>query len=170
MTGTVLVTRTYLRMLAADALRPARAAVGATTRRMTNCATDQYRELYRAVGDRWHWRDRNAWTDERLAEYLADPAVSIHLFEVSGEPAGYFELQRHQGGDVELVYFGLVPERIGQGLGGAMLTAAAKEAWRSGATTVWLHTCTLDHPVAIANYRARGFEPYRTESYEAPLE
>ena len=96
--------------------------------------------------------------------------MSIHLFEVSGEPAGYFELQRHPGGDVELVYFGLVPERIGQGLGGAMLTAATEEAWRSGATTVWLHTCTLDHPAAIANYRARGFEPYRTESYEASLE
>ena len=170
MAGTVLVTRTYLRMLAADALRPARDALGATARRVTDCAADQYRDLYRAVGDRWNWRDRNAWSDERLAEYLADPAVSIHLFEVSGELAGYFELQRHPGGDVELVYFGLVPERIGQGLGGAMLTAATEEAWRSGATTVWLHTCTLDHPAAIANYRARGFEPYRTESYEASLE
>ena len=170
MTGTVLVTRTYLRMLAADALRPARDAPGATTRRVVDCSPSQYRDLYRAVGDRWHWRDRNAWSDERLAEYLADPEVSIQLFEVAGATAGYFELQRHPGGDVELVYFGLVPERIGQGFGGAMLTAATEEAWRSGATTVWLHTCTLDHPSAITNYRARGFEPYRTENYEAALE
>ena len=170
MTGTVPVTRTYLRMLAAGGLRPAREAPGATTRRVMQCSPDQYRALYRAVGDRWHWRDRNAWSDERLAAYLTDPDVSIHLFEVAGEIAGYFELQRHPGGDVELVYFGLVPERIGQGLGGAMLTAATEEAWRSGATTVWLHTCTLDHPAAIANYRARGFEPYRTENYEASLE
>ncbi len=31
---------------------------------------------------------------------------------------------------------------------------------------VWLHTCTLDHPNALPNYLARGFTPYRTETYE----
>jgi hypothetical protein len=25
---------------------------------------------------------------------------------------------------------------------------------------VWLHTCSLDGPHALANYRARGFEVY----------
>jgi hypothetical protein len=27
---------------------------------------------------------------------------------------------------------------------------------------VRLHTCTLDHPGALANYRARGFRLFRT--------
>ena len=29
---------------------------------------------------------------------------------------------------------------------------------------VWLHTCTLDSPPALANYRARGFRVYRSET------
>ena len=169
MAATTLVTRTYLRMSASGALRPARPAPNAIARRVVSCSAVRYRELYRAVGDRWHWHDRDAWPDDRLAEHLANSAVSIHVFEVDGLTAGYFELQRHQNDEMELVYFGLVPEWIGKGLGGAMLTAATEEAWSSGASSVWLHTCTLDHPAAIANYRARGFEPYRTETYEAAL-
>jgi hypothetical protein len=28
---------------------------------------------------------------------------------------------------------------------------------------VWVHTCTLDGPHALANYEARGLRPFRTE-------
>jgi len=30
-----------------------------------------------------------------------------------------------------------------------------------GASRVWLHTCTLDHPSALANYKARGFRIFK---------
>ena len=166
MAATTTVTRTYLRMARPGQLRPARAVPNARAERIAPCTPARYRELYAAVGNDWHWHDRDAWSDERLAEHLADPSVSVYLFTVNGEPAGYFELQRHDDGDVELAYFGLYPHQIGKGYGGVMLTAAASEAWRLGATSVWLHTCTLDHPRAIDNYRARGFEEYRTETYE----
>ena len=43
---------------------------------------------------------------------------------------------------------------------------AVRDAWAMAPTRVWLHTCTLDHPNAVPNYRARGFVPYRTETYE----
>jgi hypothetical protein len=32
-----------------------------------------------------------------------------------------------------------------------------------GTTRVWLHTCTLDGPHALANYRARGFDVSRED-------
>lgn len=38
-----------------------------------------------------------------------------------------------------------------------------------GANRLWLHTCTLDGPAALPNYRARGFVPFRTEHYETEL-
>jgi len=41
-----------------------------------------------------------------------------------------------------------------------------RDAWSLRPRRVWLHTCTLDHPHALANYMARGFVPYRTEHYE----
>jgi hypothetical protein len=36
-------------------------------------------------------------------------------------------------------------------------------------TRVWLHTCSLDHPNAIANYRARGMTPFRVETGQADV-
>jgi len=41
-----------------------------------------------------------------------------------------------------------------------------RDAWALGPARVWLHTCTLDHPHALLNYRKRGFAPYKTETYE----
>ena len=164
------VTRTYLRMTSPAALRRTRhAGAGPRVQQIVPCPVDRYRALYQAVGASWHWHDRDAWSDPRLAEHLAQPGVHVHVLTVDEETAGYFELQRHDDGDVEIVYFGLVPRFIGRGLGGYLLTVAVEEAWRLGATSVWLHTCTLDHPAALANYRARGFEPYHTERYEATI-
>ena len=88
----------------------------------------------------------------------------------TGETAGYFELHREDDGAVEIVYFGLLPQYTGRGLGGALLTEAVERAWASGAARVWLHTCTFDHPAAIPNYLARGFTVFKTEEYTVPSE
>lgn len=127
------------------------------------------RALYGAVGHDYHWRDRDAWTDERLAEYLASPEVVVLVTWQGSEPTGFAELRRHEDGSVEIVYFGLVRAAHGRGLGKWLLTCAAKEAWAMEATRVWLHTCTLDSPAALPNYQARGFTPYRTETYTVEL-
>jgi GNAT superfamily N-acetyltransferase len=66
---------------------------------------------------------------------------------------------------VEIAYFGLLPEFMGRGWGKYLLSEAARQAWRAGATRVWLHTCTLDHPAALPNYLRRGFRPVREERY-----
>jgi len=34
----------------------------------------------------------------------------------------------------------------------------------AGASRVWVHTCTLDHPGALPNYIARGFRVYKEET------
>ncbi len=79
--------------------------------------------------------------------------------------AGFFELNRCDDGSVEIAYFGLVAAFMGRGIGKALLTRAAEEAWALGASRVWLHTCTLDSPRALPNYLARGFRVDRTETY-----
>lgn len=78
---------------------------------------------------------------------------------------GYFQLAFREadgGPDVEVAYFGLLPEWFGRGWGGWLLSVAVSTAWQQGAARVWLHTCTLDHPAALANYEARGFRRYDT--------
>jgi GNAT superfamily N-acetyltransferase len=126
--------------------------------------------LYRDVGEQWFWHDRLEWSDEDLAVHLASPEVGLWELLVGDESAGYYELQRHGDGGVEIAYFGLVPKFIGRGLGGWMLTHAVREAWRMKARRVWLHTCTLDSPNALPGYKARGFRAFKTERLEVEIE
>jgi GNAT superfamily N-acetyltransferase len=91
--------------------------------------------------------------------------VTVFVARVDKEVAGYFELEKHGDGSVEIAYFGLRPEFFGRGLGGELLTRAVEEAWRIGARRVWLHTCSLDSPRALPNYHARGFRPFKEEWY-----
>lgn len=167
--STVDVVRTYLEMRSPEALRPASAPSAAARVERVRCDVAMYRELYDRVGKRWYWRDRLAWSDERLADYLSREDVSVWVLRDGEEIAGYFELARLADGSAEIVYFGLVPEAIGRGLGKFMLTRAVEEAWATGAPRVCLNTCTLDGPAALPNYQARGFVPYMMETYRTEI-
>ena len=165
------VVRTYLELRAPSQLRPATHAGDAivTLVRLDPCPAEHYRALYREVGERYHWRDRLAWSDEALARHLDRPGVEVWELRVDGETAGYFELASHDDGSVEVAYFGLIERFFGRGLGKYLLTRAVERAWARGATRVWLHTCTLDGAAALPNYLARGFTPYRRETYAVEL-
>ena len=170
MSPLVDVLRTYLELRSPAQLRPARSEDPSVVFvRRDGITVDEYRHLYRTVGERWQWTDRNAWADERLADYLASPDVVVWECLVAGESAGYFELQRVDDGSIEIAYFGLIERFIGRGIGKAMLTRAAEEAWALAPTRVWLHTCTLDSPHALANYKARGFEETKRETIVVQL-
>ena len=161
------VTRTYLELTDPRALRGSADTGGAArVERLAECPPSFYRWLYATVGTPYRWMDRLGWRDDDVRAHLANPAVSVWLLSGGGAPAGWCELVRHADGSVEIAYFGLVPEFVGRGLGRRLLTEAAERAWALGASRVWLHTCTLDHPAALPNYLARGFRPYRTEEYE----
>lgn len=166
---TVRVHRTYLQLPSLAALTPGRGNPAATWERLAPCTPAEYRRLYREVGEQWHWLDRAGWSDEQLARHLARPEIAVWVLRDVGEEAGWVELERHDDGATEIVYFGLKPGFIGRGLGAEMLARAARTAFAEGATRVWLHTCSLDSPMALPNYLARGFVPYREEDYEARL-
>jgi GNAT superfamily N-acetyltransferase len=165
-----LVTRTYLEMTAPADHRPAPdPRSGTSVLRAVDCSVSFYRYLYGEVGRAYHWRDRLSWTDEQVGALLADSTISVWVMYREGTPLGFFELRAHHDGSVEIAYFGLLPEFVGQGLGKLMLSAAVDRAWSSGARRVWLHTCTLDSPAALPNYLARGFRPFREERYKVEL-
>jgi ribosomal protein S18 acetylase RimI-like enzyme len=169
------VTRTYLEMRSPDALRARPEGTrldDAHVRfeRVHACPISFFRYLYREVGRAHHWVDRLTWSDEQVAQRLANANVSLWVLYVDGSPAGYAELERHADGSTEIAYFGLLPEFTRRGLGKLMLTATVKRAWEEGASRVWLHTCTLDDPAALPNYIKRGFEPYKEETYSVDVE
>lgn len=161
------VVRTYLELRQP----PARDSVvawppGVTLTLEAPCTVALARALYASVGRTYHWYDRDAWTDERLAAHLADPHVAVWVLRDDARAIGYFELAREADGSVEIVYFGLIPNAHGKGLGKRLLEAAINAGFAAPAPRVWLHTCTLDHAAALPNYKARGFVPFRTERYD----
>jgi GNAT superfamily N-acetyltransferase len=160
-----LVTTTHLEMTSREQLRPVPASTTAFNLvRVEIPCPELNRFLYTTVGAKWCWYSRRSWTKDRWLAYLDRPELETWVAYVSGTPAGYFELERQSAGNVEIVYFGLLPGFIGKGLGGPLLTAAVNRAWDTGATRVWVHTCDLDHPKALANYQARGFHIFHVES------
>ena len=136
--------------------------------RLPNPSPDLYRTCYRTVGEAFHWFDRWDWSDDEIAQHLADPAIQLFVAKrTSGALSGWYELRRVVEDDsVEIAYFGIVAAEFGRGFGKHLLSSAVRDAWALGPARVWLHTCTLDHPNALPNYLARGFAPYRTETYE----
>lgn len=168
---TVAVTRTYLELTNPAELRGVSFSdPAARIERRAPCPLATYRRLYQEVGQDWFWHSRLEWSDEKLAAHLAQPSVSVYELMVGNDSAGYFELQRHDDGSVEIEYFGLNPRFIGRRLGGAMLTRAVEEGFGLGASKVWLHTCTLDSEHALPNYKSRGFRPFKTEKLEVDID
>ncbi|RLQ22421.1 GNAT family N-acetyltransferase [Seongchinamella sediminis] len=154
----------YLEMRAPGQLLPGSDAPGLT---ITEARVKQWpfnRFLYQFVGGPWDWNDKLGWSAQQWQDYAEAADLRTWVGYSEGSPAGYFELQKQAGNEVEIKYFGLTPAFIGQGLGGTLLTAAIEQAWAWGEVQrVWVHTCSLDHPGALANYQARGMTLYRTE-------
>ncbi len=124
------------------------------------------RFLYLAVGAKWCWYMRLSWSYQQWVEFLSRSGVVTWVAYIEGTPIGYFELEKQKDGNVEIAYFGLISEFIGQGYGRSLLEDAIRTAWELGGKRVWLHTCTLDHPQALSNYLARGFEIFKEEEFE----
>ncbi|MFP5328710.1 MAG: GNAT family N-acetyltransferase [Alphaproteobacteria bacterium] len=131
-------------------------------RRVERPDLDQYRALFRLVGAPWLWFSRLALDDSKLAAVLHDPAVELYLVESEEEEsAGMLELDFREPGECELAFIGLVPELAGKGHGRWLLAEALRLAWRDGIARVHVHTCTLDHPAALAAYRRAGFTAFK---------
>ncbi len=116
-----------------------------------------YRTLYDLVGRDWHWLERTRMTDGELSAIIHDDLVEFHVLYVNGEPAGFCELDCRTQNQVQVMYFGLAPRFIGQGLGKYFLNWVARKAWSKEPQRVWLHTCDMDHQAALPNYKKAGF-------------
>jgi GNAT superfamily N-acetyltransferase len=162
---------TYLEMTTPPTTVPIRPPLAGIEIRVARRPTVSfYRYLYRAIGADWSWVVRQLLSDEELLQIIGDPAVEVNMLWVEGVPAGYAELDRRQAPDTELAYFGLLPEFIGRGLGRYLLDWTIRHAWRARPRRLWVHTCDLDHPRAVAVYQKSGFRVYdeRIQQLELP--
>jgi len=166
--GRVAAVVTSLQMTARV---PARAMAGPTPwtlRRVNRPALDWFRELYRRVGADWLWWSRLRLDDAGLAAIIHDPALEVHALTAQGRDEGLLELDFRIAGECELSFFGLTPALLGQGAGRWLMNRAIERAWSAPIRRFWVHTCSLDHPGALAFYLRSGFRAYRRQIEVAP--
>ena len=134
---------------------------GIVLRRSGHPSPEFARFLLTAVGGDWYWTDRYHWSWQRWKTYLSGSGIQVWVFYVKDTPIGYFELRR-KSRDVEIALFGLMREFQGKGYGAWTLSEAIRHAWdmESEVARVRLHTCELDHPAALPNYKKLGFRVY----------
>lgn len=168
-----------LEMRRPDDLRPKRVDMpGLRVERMAVPAPEYNKFLHVVVGAPYRWGGRGDWGPKEWRAYVARDGLETWVAYVGASPAGYVEMEKGPAGDVFIYCFGLLPAFIGQGLGGHLLTVAVEHAWAPvetdgdvgggmGATLVWLRTCSHDHPHALKNYLARGFQLVQTEQTPA---
>lgn len=164
-------TVTYLEMTGQGELKPGRVVPALQLRREDGLSV-LARSVQARVGAAYGWRSSTR-SDQGWRELAqTHPHRQYWLTRLAGETAGIAALEPQPGGDVEICTFGLLPEYVGQGLGGHALTLALQQAWATApleaeaVRRVWLHTNSTDHPSALLNYRRRGLRVYRTEIVE----
>jgi GNAT superfamily N-acetyltransferase len=124
---------------------------------------DWYRDLFRRVGEDWLWFSRLRMSDTELAATIHDTRIEIYALALDGRDEGLVELDFREPGECELVYFGVTASLIGTGAARFLMNRALERAWRGDVHRVWLHTCTFDHPSAVAFYQRSGFIPFRRQ-------
>jgi GNAT superfamily N-acetyltransferase len=155
------VTVTFLRMTERpDAPHPA-LPPNAEVRRLRFPTNDEYRALQMKVGQPYLWWLRRVMPDAELTAVLRSPQVAIHLLNLDGKEAGFYELDATSWPYINLNYFGLMPHAIGRGLGTAFLHHAIDNAWSGPIRGMTVNTCTADHPHALPSYERAGFRRTR---------
>ena len=119
---------TYLEMLSPSWAAVPAPVADATIQRLDRPGVDSYRADYNRVGSDFQWIERNMLSDDALRQILQDARVDVYRFFVRGQAVGFGELDRREAGQVQLVYFGLFPEFIGQGRGKCFLSRSIAEA------------------------------------------
>jgi GNAT superfamily N-acetyltransferase len=165
---------TSLEMTSRDDLVPGRAAPrGFELSEVGRAEAAIVRETYLRIGSPYGWTGRSGWSVEQWEEELSGPGIRAWLARIDEDVAGFVELEAEPSGDVGIVVLGLVPEFIGRGFGGALLSLATQLAWNLTLPggipprRVWVQTTSGDHPHALPNYERRGFRPFRTERRRA---
>jgi ribosomal protein S18 acetylase RimI-like enzyme len=152
-----------LEMLSPDELRPKLSDhPDLRIERMEFTCPEFNKFLHTMVGYNHRWGGRTKWSRDEWYKHVNKDGMETWVAYLSGTPAGYFEIGKNMEGEVFIHTFGLLPQFIGKGLGGHLLTRAVERAWEMGARRVQLSTCSHDHPHALKNYLARGFRIRQT--------
>ncbi|WP_294644143.1 N-acetyltransferase [uncultured Aureimonas sp.] len=156
--GKIAAIATTLEMRAPAPPRPVPAGLDGEVVSLSGIPADDYLDLFRRVGQDYLWLTRLFMARETLEAQLASPQCQVFGERVGGRLEGLLEFDwSGGGGDCEIKYFGVTTARQATGAARRLMNHAIAHAFASGATRLWLHTNTMDHPRALAFYARSGF-------------
>jgi len=151
---------TCLEMRARPILRPEVPDPHWQLRHVVAPTAEWYRRLFAKVGQEWLWFSRLVMAPQALQAILDDPRVAVYVVSLDGVDEGLLELDWREGSSCELAFFGLTRALQGVGAGRWLMNRAIERAFGKPIARFWVHTCTLDHPEALAFYLRSGFVAY----------
>lgn len=155
------IWRKYLEMTERPDFQDVTLPDGLEIRRAERPGLRFYTFIYAATGLDLDWIDRLLMPADELLPQIHDPQVGIFIFWEKGCPAGYAELDWRKPGEVELKYFGLMPEFRSRRWGKKLLAWAIQKAWQPPAVRrMHFSTCQLDDPRALPIYLGLGFRVF----------
>ena len=161
--GKLAAVVTSLEMTERAPARPEIASARWSLRREPAPHAAWYLALYARMGRDWLWFSRLAMSEAELLAVIRHPDVEIYALETGGRDEGFLELDFREAGACELAFFAVGADVQGQGAGRWLMNRALEIAWARPIRRFWVHTCTLDHPGALAFYQRTGFTPFRRQ-------
>jgi GNAT superfamily N-acetyltransferase len=164
--GKIAFVVTALEMLDRPLLRGAPVGVDAslTIQLVSQPDVEWFRDLYRHIGENWLWFSRLKLSFNELETIIRHPQVEIYtLRDASGRDEGLLELDFREKNECELAFFGVRPALFGSRAGRQLMNYAIDRAWTAEIRRFWVHTCTGDHPAALAFYIRSGFTPFKRQ-------
>jgi GNAT superfamily N-acetyltransferase len=160
--GKLANVQTSLEMHAKPPLRPSPQGPW-QLQRFEQLDLPRYRALVHRVGDDYLWGARLSMSDPELERFLRDPRVEAYALVADGNDEGVLELDFRVNGEGEISLFGVAAPLVHTGAGRWLMNHAIEIAWSRPIVRLWLHTCTLDHPNALAFYQRSGFRIFKRE-------
>ena len=123
--------------------------------------------FYKQIGKDHFWRDRLVWTDKQWLKYSSNLLLDTWILQDNNNNLiGYYEIEKHENKEFELINMGVLSEFRSKGFGSLLLTHVLKQSFDNNAKKVWVHTCSLDHKFALSNYISRGFKVFKKEQID----
>lgn len=161
MTEKLIARITHLEMTTRPTLSvPVPSGLRLAIMRATHMPVHFYRYMYEQVGRPHHWMARRLQSDAEVAAAIHSDAIEVPILYADGCPAGFVELDMSALPEkADVVYFGLIGDYQGRGLGKFFLAEAISIAWGYGPQKVSICTNSLDSPRALQLYQKMGFVP-----------
>jgi len=123
--------------------------------------------FYRQIGKDHFWRDRLLWSDKEWKKYINSKNLETGIIKINDNLAGFYEQEFHKDKhEIELIQMGILKEYQGNKLGSCLLKHIIQNAFSRDIKRLWVHTCSLDHKHALANYLSKGLKIFKEEEVD----